>query len=125
VIPVNDNAHCRYRSFYLACRPEVILPTLVAHNGGSVSVLSGPSLSLSAMPSTRRGQGPHTRGTVVSISAAYCRHAPRPGDGRTRYPVSGSGVLVPLTRADRFQQDRDELEFTGYVVRLEVPEPRI
>jgi len=63
-----------------------------------------------------------TRGTVTAIKAAYCRYAARPGDERTRYPVSGSGVLVPLTQAGRFQEDRGELQFMGYVVQLAVPD---
>lgn len=63
---------------------------------------------------------PATAGTVTGISAVYCRHAPRPGDEWTRYEVDGSGVLVPLTRAQRFQPDRGGLQFVGYLVQLSV-----
>jgi hypothetical protein len=66
---------------------------------------------------------PPTRGTVLAIHGAYQRYAHRGKGDPTRYPVSGSGVLVPLARAKRFQEDRDDLTFMGYVVRLSVPGP--
>lgn len=64
------------------------------------------------------GGTPSTVGTVTGITGVYCRDAPRPGDPHTRYPVDGSGVLVPLTQAVRFQPERGDLQFVGYLVQL-------
>jgi hypothetical protein len=41
---------------------------------------------------------PPTRGTVLAIHGAYQRYAHRGKGDPTRYPVSGSGVLVLLAR---------------------------
>ena len=65
---------------------------------------------------------PCTRGTVLGIQGAYRRYVRRGKGDPTLYPASDSGVLVPLRRAKRFQEDRDDLRFLGYVVRLSVPD---
>lgn len=65
---------------------------------------------------------PPTRGTVVAINGAYCRFVHRHENDPALYRVDESGVLVPLTRAKRFQEDRGKLQFMGYVIRLAVPD---
>ena len=65
---------------------------------------------------------PPTRGTVLAIKGAYCRFERRNGNDPTNYLVDESGILVPLTRAKRFQEARGELRFMGYVITLAVPD---
>ncbi|RZU50087.1 hypothetical protein EV385_1850 [Krasilnikovia cinnamomea] len=60
---------------------------------------------------------PETVGTVRSITAVHCRYAPS-GAPRELVPVPGSGVLTPLSKADGWTKDRDELRFVGYLVRI-------
>jgi hypothetical protein len=66
---------------------------------------------------------PATTGTVTDISAVYCRYESRPGADSARYQVDGTGVLVPVTRADHFRPAWGESDFIGYLVRLAIPPP--
>lgn len=60
-----------------------------------------------------------TVGTVASIQTVHCRYAPAPdGPARHLYPVAGSGVVSPVTSADGWTPDRDDLSFVGYLVQL-------
>jgi hypothetical protein len=60
---------------------------------------------------------PPTTATVTAIAAVHCRYAPGRGrDERTLAPVRASAVLTPVTSADGWTPDRDDLHFAGYLV---------
>jgi hypothetical protein len=62
----------------------------------------------------------HVRsGAVRSIDAVFCRYRRR---GKTMSPIEGSGVLLPRTSADGWEDDDpsdDGLRFVGYLVDLD------
>ena len=64
---------------------------------------------------------PHTPGTVLQINAAHGRYAPAAGgNGRTLYPLPGSGQLAAVDSADGWDAVALNMHFNGYVVDLDV-----
>ncbi|MFI2259397.1 DUF6578 domain-containing protein [Streptomyces tubercidicus] len=62
-----------------------------------------------------------TVATVTAISAVHCRFAPRPGSPTgTLYPVPDTGILTTITSADGWTPNRENREFIGYLVEVEV-----
>ena len=61
------------------------------------------------------------RGQVLSIRCAYGRHAPAPGGNEDMlYPVAGTAQLISVDRVDGREGRRSELDFNGYLVKLEL-----
>jgi hypothetical protein len=63
--------------------------------------------------------GSSITGEVVRIDAVRCRYGPGPDDDGVSYPVMGSTVLTPVSRADGWETDVGDLWFAGYLVVLE------
>lgn len=58
---------------------------------------------------------------MLSIRCAYSRYAPSPGgDERTLHPVAGTAEIVPVNRVDGREGRRNDLNFNGYLVELEL-----
>lgn len=60
---------------------------------------------------------PETAGRVTAISAVHCRRSSSPGK-QVQYPVPSSAALTPVSSADGWTPDRDDLHFVGYLVRV-------
>ncbi len=78
--------------------------------------------------STEQGEIERITGTVGAIDAVFCQYAPKPaGPQNSLYPVPGTDVFEPRTRADGWEHEdhRGPSEgdrwrsFVGYLVSLE------
>jgi hypothetical protein len=59
-------------------------------------------------------------GKVRSISAVFCRYAPRPDGPRQHlFPIPGSAVIEGRTSADGWETEAGDLQFVGYIVDVD------
>ncbi|MGW5392811.1 DUF6578 domain-containing protein [Streptomyces koyangensis] len=66
------------------------------------------------------GEEAVARVKVVEVEEVHCRYAFPPGDTSDgRRPVPGTTEFVPVSRADRWVEERPGLEFVGYLVTAE------
>ncbi len=58
---------------------------------------------------------PLVEGTVISIATLHCRFEPE--------PVAGSGLVTSVVSAERWNDDLEERNFAGFLIRIRALHP--